>query len=381
MVSVPERSAIVDRSIGDLNLRALYGVDILEVRRSDRHHKILKKIAQYAPKPTTVIHAGDQIYLRGDMPDVERLVSAYGLVMESDGAQLNDFYDIGLAEIVIMPNSSISRKTVAEIGFRKRFGVNVIAIRRKQIYITADLASVPLQAGDVLLVQGSWEAIGGLDSDPSAWVVIGQPLAEAAKVTLDYKAPLAAAIMVAMIVALIFEFVPPVIAVLCAAMLTILSGCFRNVEDAYKKINWESVVLIAAMMPMSFALEKTGISSLVSSALVGSLGSLGPLPVLAGIYFTTSVMTLFISNTATAVLLAPIAMQSALALDVSALPFLFAVTFGASLCFASPFSTPPNALVMPAGQYTFSDYIKVGLPLQLIMGVIMILLLPVLFPF
>ena len=381
MVSVPERSAIVDRSIGDLNLRALYGVDILEVRRSDRHHKILKKIAQYAPKPTTVIHAGDQIYLRGDMPDVERLVSAYGLVMESDGAQLNDFYDIGLAEIVIMPNSSISRKTVAEIGFRKRFGVNVIAIRRKQIYITADLASVPLQAGDVLLVQGSWEAIGGLDSDPSAWVVIGQPLAEAAKVTLDYKAPLAAAIMVAMIVALIFEFVPPVIAVLCAAMLTILSGCFRNVEDAYKKINWESVVLIAAMMPMSFALEKTGISSLVSSALVGSLGSLGPLPVLAGIYFTTSVMTLFISNTATAVLLAPIAMQSALALDVSALPFLFAVTFGASLCFASSFSTPPNALVMPAGQYTFSDYIKVGLPLQLIMGVIMILLLPVLFPF
>ena len=381
MVSVPERSAIVDRSIGDLNLRALYGVDILEVRRSDRHHKILKKIAQYAPKPTTVIHAGDQIYLRGDMPDVERLVSAYGLVMESDGAQLNDFYDIGLAEIVIMPNSSISRKTVAEIGFRKRFGVNVIAIRRKQIYITADLASVPLQAGDVLLVQGSWEAIGGLDSDPSAWVVIGQPLAEAAKVTLDYKAPLAAAIMVAMIVALIFEFVPPVIAVLCAAMLTILSGCFRNVEDAYKKINWESVVLIAAMMPMSFALEKTGISSLVSSALVGLLGSLGPLPVLAGIYFTTSVMTLFISNTATAVLLAPIAMQSALALDVSALPFLFAVTFGASLCFASPFSTPPNALVMPAGQYTFSDYIKVGLPLQLIMGVIMILLLPVLFPF
>lgn len=381
MVSVPERSEIAGRSIGDLNLRALYGVDILEVRRSDRHHKILKKIAQYAPKPTTVIHAGDQIYMRGDMPDVERLVGAFGLVMESDGAQLNDFYDIGLAEIVIMPNSSISRKSVAEIGFRKRFGVNVIAIRRKQVYITADLASVPLQAGDVLLVQGSWEAIGGLDSDPTAWVVIGQPLAEAAKVTLDYKAPLAAAIMVAMIVALIFEFVPPVIAVLCAAILTILCGCFRNVEDAYKKINWESVVLIAAMMPMSFALEKTGISSLVSSALVGSLGSLGPLPVLAGIYLTTSVMTLFISNTATAVLLAPIAMQSAVALDVSALPFLFAVTFGASLCFASPFSTPPNALVMPAGQYAFSDYIKVGLPLQLILGAIMILVLPVLFPF
>ncbi len=296
-------------------------------------------------------------------------------------SQLNDFYDIGLAEIVVMPNSPIQRKTIADIGFRRRYGVNVIAIRRKNTYLTADLAEIRLHEGDVLLVQGSWEAIGGLNSDQSTWVVLGQPLAEAAKVTLDYKAPLAALIMTAMIVALIFEFVPPVIAVLCAAILTILCGCFRNVEDAYKNINWESVILIAAMMPMSFALEKTGISEMVSSTLVGSLGSLGPLPVLAGIYLTTSVMTLFISNTATAVLLAPIALQSASALGVSALPFLFAVTFGASLCFASPFSTPPNALVMPAGQYVFSDYLKVGLPLQLILGAIMVIVLPLLFPF
>ncbi len=280
-----------------------------------------------------------------------------------------------------MPNSPIQRKTIVDIGFRRRYGVNVIAIRRKNTYLTADLAEIRLHEGDVLLVQGSWEAIGGLNSDQSTWVVLGQPLAEAAKVTLDYKAPLAALIMTAMIVALIFEFVPPVIAVLCAAILTILCGCFRNVEDAYKNINWESVILIAAMMPMSFALEKTGISEMVSSTLVGSLGSLGPLPVLAGIYLTTSVMTLFISNTATAVLLAPIALQSASALGVSALPFLFAVTFGASLCFASPFSTPPNALVMPAGQYVFSDYLKVGLPWQLILGAIMVIVLPLLFPF
>ncbi len=380
-VSVPDNSTLAGKSIAEANLRADYGVDVLEVRRADRHHKILKKIAQYAPKPTTVIHGGDSIYLRGDLPDVERFVSTYGLELVSDGAQLNDFYDIGLAEIVVMPNSPIQRKTIADIGFRRRYGVNVIAIRRKNTYLTADLAEIRLHEGDVLLVQGSWEAIGGLNSDQSTWVVLGQPLAEAAKVTLDYKAPLAALIMTAMIVALIFEFVPPVIAVLCAAILTILCGCFRNVEDAYKNINWESVILIAAMMPMSFALEKTGISEMVSSTLVGSLGSLGPLPVLAGIYLTTSVMTLFISNTATAVLLAPIALQSASALGVSALPFLFAVTFGASLCFASPFSTPPNALVMPAGQYVFSDYLKVGLPLQLILGAIMVIVLPLLFPF
>ena len=173
----------------------------------------------------------------------------------------------------------------------------------------------------------------------------------------------------------------PVTAVIIAGLLTVFAGCFRNVEAAYKTINWESIVLIAAMMPMSTALEKTGASALVSQGLVESLGSMGPTALLAGIYFTTSLMTMFISNTATAVLLAPIALQSAIQIGVSPVPFLFAVTVGASMCFASPFSTPPNALVMPAGQYTFMDYVKVGLPLQIIMGIVMIFVLPLIFPF
>lgn len=111
------------------------------------------------------------------------------------------------------------------------------------------------------------------------------------------------------------------------------------------------------------------------------MGSYGPIVLMAGIYFTTSLMTMFISNTVTAVLMAPIALQSAIQIGVSPVPFLFAVTVAASMCFASPFSTPPNALVMPAGQYTFMDYIKVGLPLQIIMGVVMVFVLPLLFPF
>ena len=213
--------------------------------------------------------------------------------------------------------------------------------------------------------------------------MLGQPLAEAAKVTLDYKAPLAALIMVGMIAMMMFDFIPvaPVTAVMIAGLLMVLTGCFRNVEAAYKTINWESIVLIAAMMPMSLALEKTGVSEYISSSLVSGLGGFGPTALLAGIYFTTSLMTMFISNTATAVLMAPIAMASAVQVGVSPYPFLFAVTVAASMCFASPFSTPPNALVMPAGQYTFMDYVKVGLPLQLIMAVVMILVLPLLFPY
>ena len=201
--------------------------------------------------------------------------------------------------------------------------------------------------------------------------------------TLDYKAPVAGIIMLLMIAMMVFDFikVEPVTAVLIAAVLMILTGCFRNVEAAYKTINWETIVLFAAMLPMSLALEKTGVSEMISGTLVSGLGSYGPLAVMAGVYFTTSLLTMFISNTVTAVLMAPIALQSAVQIGVSPVPLLFGVTVAASMCFASPFSTPPNALVMPAGQYTFMDYIKVGLPLQIIMGVVMIFVLPLLFPF
>ena len=172
---------------------------------------------------------------------------------------------------------------------------------------------------DILLIQGTWDSIARMSQKQSQWVVLGQPLEEASKVTLDYKAPVAALIMVLMIAAMVFDFIPipPVEAVIIAGILMVLTGCFRNVEEAYKTINWESVVLIAAMLPMSLALEKTGASNLISEKLVSGLGDYGPLVLMAGIYFTTSLLTMFISNTATAVLVAPIALQSAIAIHDS----------------------------------------------------------------
>lgn len=380
-LSVPDGSPVCGKSIAELDLRRRFGLDVLEVRRGDTKKHLLRTIRQHVAGPATIIRGGDMLYVRGERVNIDAFAAESGVELDARSENSFEFYDIGIAEIVLMPHSPIANETIAELGFRKRFGVNVIAIRRKNRYISANLADEVVHGGDVLLVQGSWSSIAGLTSETQSWVVLGQPLAEASKVTLDYKAPVAAVIMAAMVVMLVLDLVPAVITVIVAALLTVLCGCFRNVDDAYRKINWESVVLIAAMMPMSFALEKTGVSRAVSDSLVGTLGSLGPLPLLAGIYFTTSLMTLFISNTATAVLLAPIALESAVSLGVSPLPFLFAVTFGASLCFASPFSTPPNALVMPAGQYTFADYIKVGLPMQVIMGIVMIFVLPWLFPF
>ena len=391
-LQVKSGSALVGKTAAELDVHRRFGVTIFEIRRESqsKHRKIVKSVSQSMADPSTPLEAGDILYLMGAREKAEHFAADYqttllddSLLKEQGGRSVLDFYDIGMAEIVLMPSSKLINSTLIDSNFRQKYNINVVGIRRKGEYMIHGLKDVRMHSGDVLLVQGSWANIATLTQEDEDWVVLGQPLAEAAKVTLDYKAPLAAVIMVGMIAMMMFDFIPvaPVTAVMIAGLLMVLTGCFRNVEAAYKTINWESIVLIAAMMPMSLALEKTGVSEYISSSLVSGLGGFGPTALLAGIYFTTSLMTMFISNTATAVLMAPIAMASAVQVGVSPYPFLFAVTVAASMCFASPFSTPPNALVMPAGQYTFMDYVKVGLPLQLIMAVVMILVLPLLFPY
>lgn len=388
-LQINSTSLLVGKMIGELDIRKTYGLNIIEVRHIERSQRNLlaKNVVQQAADSDTVLREDDILYVSGNDEQVAAFSQKYLLeIVQSDDSGANkglDFYDIGVAEIVVMSSSSVVNKTIKEVEFRTKYNVSVLGICRKNKYILQGIADEVIHVGDVLLVQGTWDNIANLEKENTEWIVVGRPLEEAAKVTLDYKAPVAAVIMLAMIAVMVFDFIPiaPVTAVMIAGLLMVLSGCFRNVEAAYKTINWESIVLIAAMMPMSVALQKTGVSELISNSLVSSLGGYGPILLLAGIYFTTSLMTMFISNTATAVLMAPIAMSSAVSVGVSPVPFLFAVTLGASLCFASPFSTPPNALVMPAGQYKFSDYIKVGLPLQIILGIVMILVLPLLFPF
>ena len=388
-LQVNSGSLLVGKMIGELDIRKNYSLNIIEVRHIERNQRnpLVKNVVQQAADSDTILRADDILYVSGSDTIVKVFAEKYKLELlpetNSSSSNVLDFYDIGVAEIVVMSSSSVVNKTIREVEFRSKYNVSVLGICRKNKYILQGIADETIHTGDILLVQGTWENIASLEKESTEWIVVGRPLEEAAKVTLDYKAPVAAAIMLGMIAVMVFDFIPvaPVTAVLIAALLMVLTGCFRNVEAAYKTINWESIVLIAAMMPMSVALQKTGVSAWISNALVANLGDYSPILLLAGIYFTTSFMTMFISNTATAVLMAPIAMSSAVQIGVSPVPMLFAVTLGASLCFASPFSTPPNALVMTAGQYKFSDYIKVGLPLQIILGIVMILVLPLLFPF
>ena len=374
---------IVGKTLKELSIQKKYGVSIIEIRNEKKSRLgLVKDVNQNMAKSSSTIQVHDTLYIIGDEQKMQRFARDYGLRKMKDVKI--DFYDLGLTEIVVMPTSNFVGLHIGEANLRKRFGINVLGVKRGGCeYITDNLIAAKLHVGDMLLVQGEWTNLAHLTADTTNWVVLDQPEKTADKVLLDYKAPVAAAIMLLMIAMMVFDFIPvaPVTAVIIAGLLTVFAGCFRNVEAAYKTINWESIVLIAAMMPMSTALEKTGASALVSQGLVDSLGAMGPTALLAGIYFTTSLMTMFISNTATAVLMAPIALVAAQQVGVSPYSFLFAVTLGASMCFASPFSTPPNALVMKAGGYTFMDYVKVGLPLQIIIGVVMTFVLPLLFEY
>lgn len=386
-----ESSEAIGKTIADLNIYQKYGINVLELRRSSGQNRFVRTVNQKLASPDLQLKQGDVLYLSGEPEMIKKFSEDYSLrlldnrideIEHSSNASM-DFFDIGVAEVLFMPTSTMINRKISDIGFRSKFNVNVLGIRRRQEYILKDMASQKVLEGDVLLVQGAWSDIARMKKESDNWVVLGEPLKEAQKVTLDHKAPIAAAILIAMIVAMAVDSIPvaPVTSVLLAAVLMVVTGCVRSMEAAYKSINWQTIVLFAAMLPMSIALEKTGVSNAIADSIVGWLGGSGPRIMLAGIYAATSLMTIFISNTVTAVLMAPIALQCAMQVGISPIPFMFAVTVAASMCFASPFSTPPNALVMSAGQYSFMDYVKVGLPMQILMGIVMVIVLPMIFPF
>lgn len=385
VLEITAQSPMCGSTLRQLNINKRYGVTVITVQRSKTQSPSLLQQVEQFTKPDEPLRENDVLYLNGSTDDINLMAEEMKLspVNENTSRTL-DYYHIGMAEVLLPSGSSLVGRTVAETEFRSTYGLTVLGIRRQDTFLLNDIKNRRLHASDLILVQGDWKNIARLDArDGTDWLIIGRPLDQQKQVTLDYKAPLAALIMIAMVAVMAFDFIPvaPVTAVIITAVAMIFTGCVRSVEDAYKAINWESIILFAAMLPMSTALEKTGASSLISSTLVNNLGDFGPFAILATIYCVTSLLTMFISNTVTAVLMAPIAIAAAAAEGVNAVPMLMGVTVAASMCFASPFSTPPNALVMSAGGYKPIDYIRVGLPLQVIMGIVMTLVLPLIFPF
>lgn len=388
LVMIGKNAPFVGKTLLESHISEKYEVNVTEIlRKPSLNSSIFQNPNRELAQASTILNEGDILFVQGDIRKIEAMAWEKSLRLIEDKftsqEELMNSQKHGIAEVLITSTSRLVNLPIKKSKFREQFSLNILGMQRNETYILKNLKDQRIHSGDILLVQGSWKNIARLNDQHRHLIVLGQPLKEASKVTLTHKAPIAAIIMLLMVVSMMFDFIPiqPVTAVLVASLLMVFSGALPNVEAAYKTINWESVVLIAAMLPMALALEKTGASAWVSEMLVGKLGGYNPYILLASIYFTTSLLTMFISNTATAILIAPIAMSAAIGMGINPLPLLIAVSVGASMCFASPFSTPPNALVMSAGRYTFMDYVKVGLPLQILMGIVMILVLPILFPF
>lgn len=381
-----EGSLLAERTIGELDIRRRYGVMVLEVRRAGRN--VFSQSIQEQAGRDTLFHADDTLYVLGHRDKVEAFAAQFNLTVhedtERDGKAKLDFYEIGLAEVLITPDSAMVNRRLREANFKERFHVSVLAIKRGGKYLFDDITEQVVKNGDMLLVHGKWEGIESMAKKTREWLVIGSPTESAESVAYDHKAPLAAGIMVLMVLAMVFADqigISPVASVIIAGLVMVLTRCVRSVDAAYKMIGWESIVLIAAMMPMSTALSKTGISAWIATTLVDNLHAYGPIAALAGVYVVTSLLSTFISNSATAILVAPIAWAAAEQIGVSPQPFLMTAAIAASAVFATPICTPPNAMVMNAGHYNFMDYVRVGLPLQIVMAIVSIAVIPLFFPF
>ncbi|MEK5208187.1 SLC13 family permease [Psychrobacillus sp. FSL H8-0510] len=381
-IRVVEGSSIIGKQLAELKLPAKYHLAILKIdRKSMEGMNILPIRYQEMAGPMSVIEGKDILYVQGPLENTLQFVRDFHLeVDEATNAEELVSKQLGIAEVLLTPHSNLINETVGSISFREKYNLNILGINRKGEYVLTEMAEVRLRFGDALLVQGAWEEIELLSRAVKDVVIIGQPKEHASMAAASGKAPIAGAIMLLMIGLMVLEVFPAVISVLLAATLMVMTGCLRNMDDAYGKMNWESIILIAAMLPMATALEKTGGMVILSEGIVNLLGGFGAMGVLAGIYFVTMVFGQFISNTATAVLFAPIAMTAAISLDANPYTFLIAIAVSSSMAFATPVASPTNALVMTAGGYKFFDFIKAGIPLQIIMFIIMMIAIPIFFP-
>lgn len=382
-LEVTKDSELVGKKLADLAIPKNYQLFIIHILRKSSDGIIPLPITyQEMAGPSSVIQAQDILFIQGSIAYVDKFIADYSLInMTVEVAENLVSKEMGIAEVILTPHSTLINETIQTVNFREKYNLNILGLNRNGKPIMEDKTEQRLRFGDTLLVQGNWDDIDLLSKQTQDVVVIGQPREHAQMASASGKAPIAGAIMLFMVLLMVLEVFPVAISVLIGAVLMVLTGCVRNMNDAYSQVNWETIVLIAAMLPMATALEKTGGMTLISEGLIYFLGSFGVIGVFAGIYVLTASFGQFISNSATAVLFSPIALNVAISLDASPVTFLIAVTAGASMSFLTPVASPTNALVMAAGNYRFSDFVKIGIPLQIVMFFVMMITIPFFFPF
>lgn len=370
-------SPLVGRTLGELRLRTRLGLNVIGLERQ-RH----LRLALLEAGPGRELLAGDTLLLLCDPLQVNFLTLGREHGLESRPFREDSFADssreMGLAEVVLPPESSLIGKTVLELGFRTRYGLHVVGLRRRRRAQGSGLDK-KLRMGDTLLVAGSWKAIRQLQGCSQDFLVLNLPAELDEAAPAGRRAPFAILTLLLTVGLMISGLVPPVIAAFIGCLLM---GAFRcvDLESAYRAINWQCLILIVGMLPFATALQKTGGIDLVVQGLLALTGGDSPRLVLASLFLLTALVGLFISNTATAVLMAPVAMATASQLGLSPYPFAMTVAVAASAAFMTPVSSPVNTLVLVPGQYRFSDYLRLGVPFTVLLLLVCVLVLPWLFP-
>jgi len=372
-------SPMIGQRLDDLKLRERYGANVIGVERWRRFRRVIVNV-----NGVSEFRARDVLLIDMSAADVDlrEFCSEQQLEpMVLRGEYFSDqALDVGMAEVSLIPDSELIGKTVREIRFRSRYGLNVVGIKRNGSAIEGTLVDEPLQLGDIFLVVGNWKLIGVLGHKGRDFVVLNMPIEESDASPAHSQAPHAIFCLVLMVALMLTDEIPNPIAAIIACMLM---GKFRciDAQSAYKAIHWPSIILIVGMMPFALALQKTGGVDLVVKGLMEFGGGYGPYMMLLCLFILCAAIGLFISNTATAVLMAPIALATAKSMGLSPYPFAMMVAMAASAAFMTPVSSPVNTLVLGPGNYSFSDFVKIGVPFTLIVMVVCVVLIPMLFPF
>lgn len=370
-LTVLPNSPLVGKTLEQARLGEMYDLTVIAVvHNGDTNLELL---------PATVIHAGDRLLSKGSVQDMLALQGQIGISFDANSrVRVRDLIstDTILAELVVSQRADFIGQTLKEADFRSRFGLTVLAIWHDTAHITGSLEDVPLRLGDVLLVHGRRDRIESLRGH-NGFLVLGPLEIETRR---RHKAPLAIAIFASMIGLVLVGKLHISAAAVMGTVIFVLTGVM-TMDEAYRAVEWKSVFLIAGMLPMGIAMQKTGTAQLIADLIIGLVGGLGPRGLLFGVFLLTTVLTGFMSNAAAAVLVAPIAITAAGSLGLEPHGFVMGVAIAASSAFFTPVGHQANVLVYGPGGYRFFDYARVGVPLTILIWILMLIFLPLFFPF
>ena len=369
-IRVPDTSPLVGLTVEQAFAVAHPEVRLLQVLRAE--------IVLWPPLDEVVIQPGDVFLLKGDVNELVDLYHHEALellpALRLDAARYA-VKDMTVAELVIMPNSSLPGRTLVEAQFRQHYGVSVLALQRHGLHLREQMINLRLRVGDVLLVMGDAEDVARLRALDEFVALEGVQEVFLRKA----RAPIALALVIGLVLLAGLGVAPIMVLAMACAVLMILTGCI-SVRDAYASIDFSVLVLIGGVISLGKAMEVSGTAAWVAAGLTTALGAYGPQAVLSGIYLLTAVLTQIMSNNATAVLMVPIAISTAAVMGIDPRPFAMAVAFGGSAAFASPMSHQCNLLVYGPGGYRFSDFTKVGVPLIFVLWIVATFLIPLWWP-